>query len=169
MHSRCPGAFRRPDGVVEACDCGCHHSNPIDLVAAAKGRLPVLDPSPEGQPAGGDSRPEKGQKEASKTPSRPGVGRRCECCGAGSRSRFLPGHDAKLKSKLFKQAKTGSDRAALELELRGWLRLVKYEQIPEPTLERALVRAKHVVREGRRIREIRDLTMDRIGAAAISG
>lgn len=45
----------------------------------------------------------------------------CECCGEATRGgRFLPGHDARLKSKLRAAAKTGDVEAATELESRGW-------------------------------------------------
>lgn len=51
---------------------------------------------------------------------RPAVGA-CECCGEATKGgRFLPGHDARLKSKLRKEAKDGSVEARAELERRGW-------------------------------------------------
>lgn len=51
---------------------------------------------------------------------RPTTGQ-CECCGEPTRGgRFLPGHDARLKSRLRKAAKGGDQEAAAELETRGW-------------------------------------------------
>lgn len=51
---------------------------------------------------------------------RPAVGS-CECCGAATRGgRFLPGHDAKMKSRLREAAKKGDVEASAELEQRGW-------------------------------------------------
>ncbi len=48
----------------------------------------------------------------------------CECgCGEntkGQRSRFLPGHDAKLKKVLIKAALDGSKRATTKLDTLGW-------------------------------------------------
>ena len=51
--------------------------------------------------------------------------RPCECgCERMTRrgSRFLPGHDAKLKSALRKAADDGNAGAKKELESRGWAR-----------------------------------------------
>jgi Arc/MetJ-type ribon-helix-helix transcriptional regulator len=47
---------------------------------------------------------------------------RCECgCGGQPRrGRFLPGHDAKLMSKLKTAAAAGDPGAVSELERRGW-------------------------------------------------
>lgn len=45
----------------------------------------------------------------------------CQCgCGAEVKRRFLPGHDAKLKSRLLTEAREGSEAAAAELQRRGW-------------------------------------------------
>ena len=53
--------------------------------------------------------------------SRPTVGS-CLCCGAPTRGgQFLPGHDAKLKSRLRGQMKRGDLDARIQLEQRGWL------------------------------------------------
>jgi hypothetical protein len=46
--------------------------------------------------------------------------RLCECgCGAPVRRRFLPGHDARLKSRLLKDLRAG-ESAARELARLGW-------------------------------------------------
>jgi Protein of unknown function (DUF429) len=47
--------------------------------------------------------------------------RLCECgCGSPVRRRFLPGHDARLRSRLLTEARTG-ETARRELERLGWL------------------------------------------------
>ena len=52
----------------------------------------------------------------------------CECgCGEGARRRFIPGHDAKLRSRLLRAARAG-DAAHAELSRLGWRR-------PIPTQE----------------------------------
>jgi predicted nuclease with RNAse H fold len=46
----------------------------------------------------------------------------CQCgCGAAVRRRFLPGHDAKLKSQLFRAKATGDVSATQRLIDLGWL------------------------------------------------
>lgn len=52
------------------------------------------------------------------------IGQTCECgCGEYTRGgRFLPGHDAKLKSALLARARAGDTEAQAELERRGWAR-----------------------------------------------
>lgn len=51
---------------------------------------------------------------------RPAVGA-CGCCGEPTKGgQFLPGHDAKLKSRLREAAKGGDVGASAELERRGW-------------------------------------------------
>lgn len=46
---------------------------------------------------------------------------RCEHCGAETKSRFAPGHDAKLKSVLLRLGREGDPEAAAELVLRNWI------------------------------------------------
>jgi predicted nuclease with RNAse H fold len=47
--------------------------------------------------------------------------RMCRCgCGASVRRRFLPGHDAKLKSHLLRRAREGDQEATDELLALGW-------------------------------------------------
>ena len=51
--------------------------------------------------------------------------RLCECgCGSPVRRRFLPGHDARLRSRLLAQARAG-DAARAELEQLGWLHFLE--------------------------------------------
>jgi hypothetical protein len=47
----------------------------------------------------------------------------CGCgCGADVRQRYLPGHDAKHKSRLLREARAGSDEAVANLTRLGWIR-----------------------------------------------
>jgi hypothetical protein len=51
--------------------------------------------------------------------------RLCECgCGRAARRRFLPGHDAKLRSRLIRDARAGN-AALVELHRLGWTHLKK--------------------------------------------
>lgn len=60
-----------------------------------------------------------GQNKAA--PRGPITGRKCGCgCGAPVKRKFLPGHDAKLKSRLLKEARDGSGEAKRNLEEWGW-------------------------------------------------
>jgi predicted nuclease with RNAse H fold len=62
--------------------------------------------------------PTKSEERASPSASLAQV---CECgCGATVRRRFLPGHDAKLKSRLRRLQKDGVDAARVQLRLLGW-------------------------------------------------
>jgi predicted nuclease with RNAse H fold len=46
----------------------------------------------------------------------------CECgCGATVRNRFLPGHDAKLKSRLMRDCRAGDEEACERLRQLGWM------------------------------------------------
>lgn len=61
------------------------------------------------------------QRPVRQDPPAPGNGRRCGCgCGKPVKRRFLPGHDAKLKSRLLKEARGGSEAAKRNLEENGW-------------------------------------------------
>lgn len=47
----------------------------------------------------------------------------CECgCGGTTKSRFVPGHDAKMKSRLLNAMRAGDETAMDELINRGWLK-----------------------------------------------
>jgi hypothetical protein len=64
---------------------------------------------------------------AEAVPPRSTAARLCECgCGAMARRRFLPGHDAKLRSRLVRTAREGSD-ARRDLERLGWSRFIREE------------------------------------------
>jgi len=48
----------------------------------------------------------------------------CGCgCGGAARRRYLPGHDAKHKSRLLAEMRAGSGPAADELQRLGWVRI----------------------------------------------
>lgn len=123
IHAGCPGAFRDPQGGLHPCTCECHGAG-VDLEDVGKGRLPVqgVDPGDGAESARQD------RKKAEKRPT--GA---CECCGAPCRGRFLPGHDAKLKSLLTKLAVAGSVEAWAELVVRDWARLVKNPNVSSRT------------------------------------
>ena len=60
---------------------------------------------------------------------------KCECgCEATTKGgRFLPGHDAKLKAALIKEALGGSKRAATKLEKLGWKKFLDAKQTKKPS------------------------------------
>jgi hypothetical protein len=131
-HRRCTGAWPRPDGALVTCPCPRHageyrcricrhdHTNPDeydpwgrqcvdhDACATRISRAQASNPVA------------KELREATAAPRRPG--RDCECaCGGTTRGgRFLPGHDAKLKGRLLRQAADGDQGARDELRRRGW-------------------------------------------------
>ncbi len=52
------------------------------------------------------------------------TGHACNCgCGAPARRRYLPGHDAKHRSRLLAEMRAGSVPAADELQRLGWARI----------------------------------------------
>lgn len=58
-------------------------------------------------------------------PGTPSTGRKCHCgCGSSVKRRFLPGHDAKLKGRLVREARSGSDAAKQQLEEYGWTKFI---------------------------------------------
>lgn len=55
----------------------------------------------------------------------PSTGRLCQCgCGQPVARRFKPGHDARLKSRLVKDARSGSEAARKQLEEFGWEKFI---------------------------------------------
>jgi hypothetical protein len=48
----------------------------------------------------------------------------CGCGGQTGGGHFIPGHDAKLKSRLFSEARNGSTEAVAELHKRNWYYLM---------------------------------------------
>lgn len=80
-------------------------------------------------------RAELDAREAAAGTSRPKVGR-CEWCGEPTRGgRFLPGNDAKLKSRLQKLGESGDVGAIVELMYRGWP--IKLEAFPTSAVTKA--------------------------------
>jgi hypothetical protein len=60
-------------------------------------------------------------KSRGSSPPRPKQGK-CECCGEATRGgRFLPGHDAKLASRLKERVASGDAKAYEEMKGRNWL------------------------------------------------
>jgi hypothetical protein len=114
----------------------------IDLVDAALAALTGLEALDGNYCAVGDPREgvivlparqlPSGRYQAGPNPGVPfsGVGVRdagdqdgsnCECgCGVAVRRRYLPGHDAKHRSRLLRAAKGGDAEAARDLQTRGW-------------------------------------------------
>jgi predicted nuclease with RNAse H fold len=61
------------------------------------------------------------------------TGHPCGCgCGAPARRRYLPGHDAKHKSRLLGEMRAGSTSAADELQRLGWGRISAVADNPFP-------------------------------------
>src|ERR1700674_404355 len=61
------------------------------------------------------------------------TGHTCGCgCGAPARRRYLPGHDAKHKSRLLAEMRAGSTFAADELQRLGWGRISAVADNPFP-------------------------------------
>jgi len=61
---------------------------------------------------------------AAQQPPMDETGNACGCgCGAPARRRYLSGHDAKHRSRLFAEMRAGSALAADELQRLGWLRI----------------------------------------------
>lgn len=108
--------------------------------------IPIQDrlgrtPSPDKVQASKDRAAAKEAKAATKAEPKvktPKVLPLCQC-GCGGRTgggKFLPGHDAKLKSRLFSEAR-GTDEAARDvalvaLEQRGWLHLMGDKKVAKP-------------------------------------
>jgi len=133
LHRRCSCAYLTTDGEQRYCDCDCHRSG---TAKAHAGPLPVLEVPSGAVGRGGALEGEKGPEKASKRPSGAGPVP-CQCgCGTKVPGRFAPGHDAKLKSRLVQEAEGGNASAAAELYQRRWMKLVKADRIPEPTLRR---------------------------------
>lgn len=113
FHDTCPGVCQTDTGTIEWCDCDCHPllrpvKPPIETLPS---RIP---------PAVSVSAPDPVAPDQDRVvPSRAATGR-CEHCGAPTGGRFAPGHDAKLKSQLWKGACGGSWKDWAELRLRGW-------------------------------------------------
>lgn len=139
MHEACAGAYRlAPTMKIYACGCSCHVGTSTKVWdsddPSVTASLPILV-APAAEPP--DPTPE-GRKKPTKRPKadhRGGLPRnKCECgCGGLTGGRFVPGHDAKLKSELIRKARGGDPRAWAEIVLRKWDRLFKSDESrPEP-------------------------------------
>lgn len=135
----CPEVIRQPNGGYIAC---AHESHKVDesgnriLEADRKNRLleqvvPEVERHYQEQQGRVEARqpkpkPKPRAKRAAKTPA----ACICECGGTTKGGRFLPGHDAKLKSRLLSTMRDGeapaSERALAlsRLEELGWGRYV---------------------------------------------
>ena len=143
---RSPGlhAARQPprDGTGHECDCGCgararrrylpghdgkHRSRLLAEMRAGSGaaadelqrlgwgRIPAARDPDEAIARGSGL-------HASRQPPTDESGHACACgCGAPARRRYLPGHDAKHRSRLLAEMRAGSVAAAEELQRLGWV------------------------------------------------
>jgi hypothetical protein len=118
-----------------------------DHRATANEACPACKRVSAGQRPGAGS---KGPKKARKTSKRHLP---CECgCGAHASpgSRFLPGHDAKLKRRLTLGALNGRPDDWVEMVVRGWDRLVPPHKLPpRDVLDRAWTYLDTVLKEPR--------------------
>ncbi len=64
---------------------------------------------------------------------------KCECgCKAGTKGgRFLPGHDAKLKSRLINAVRGGDKASAKRMRDLGWERFVPTAEPTKPRAKRS--------------------------------
>ena len=89
----------------------------------------------------------------------------CECgCGAEVRSRFRPGHDAKLKSALIRSAIQGDDPdAERELERLGWTKFLdkarksRSRQVQPRNTQRQQRQADNQEKAGARLQILNDM------------
>lgn len=133
LHRKCPGAY-----LGGECGCPCHTGgNRPRLSDAEKASLrPGMDTRVFARTASekAEKRADvdsRGYPDLDGPPTRnqylaPTAGGHCECgCGAPVARRFKPGHDAKLKSRLRRELESrdqaARQRAADELDRRGWL------------------------------------------------
>jgi hypothetical protein len=129
VHSKCPGLCVYIDQTVE-CECICHTDQGSKLrkaVAAKRSEAPLPVAMPVSAPEPAPARQDRPR------PSR-AAGGRCECgCGRTTGGRFAPGHDAQLKSKLWKSAMAGGYKDYAEMKLRGWLKGKDLSKLPFET------------------------------------
>lgn len=127
FHALCPGMCIEVPSRVVTCECECHAAghqyDPTEAIA----REVVLPPAVTvlvGEPGGAEKDHREGRVGPRAAPSG-----RCEHCGAPTGGRFAPGHDAKLKSDLWKGAAAGSYKDYAELVLRGWVEKTKSDRL----------------------------------------
>jgi hypothetical protein len=67
----------------------------------------------------------EGQRPVRQNTSHPPTGRKCGCgCGEPVARSFKPGHDARLKGRLVREARNGSEEAKQNLRDWGWERYI---------------------------------------------
>lgn len=111
---RCSGVGKNGDRAeikFFTCPHSCHGETEPErfeeLSERVESRVRVVEES--SSEGGGTSRPKKKAGHC-----------QCGCGGMTKGGRFLPGHDAKLKSALRKRANDGDQDAINELAERGW-------------------------------------------------
>lgn len=132
-HNLCHGYYPRQGGGYYTCPCSRHqgenrcrycrydHGSNVDGYDVASRRC--LDNDACTRRMRPESQAVQEQITAARAATRQSrPGRSCECnCGGTTRGgRFLPGHDAKLKSLLLRAAAGGDTEAGEELRRRGW-------------------------------------------------
>jgi hypothetical protein len=84
------------------------------------GRMPITRYERDHEAAVG----RRSRLRAARRPPVDGTRHACDCgCGAPARRRYLPGHDAKHRSRLLAEVRAGSGPAADELQRLGWVRI----------------------------------------------
>jgi hypothetical protein len=133
-HDRCAGAYAQPSGVIITCPCPrhageqrcrvCRHDHTVaeDFDPAGRQCADHDSCARRISTAHHESPARQAIKEARATITPRKAARDCECaCGGQTRGgRFMPGHDAKLKSILLARARAGDDAARDDLRRRGW-------------------------------------------------
>jgi predicted nuclease with RNAse H fold len=135
-------AARRPlvDETGYACGCGCgaparrrylpghdakHKSRLLaEMRAGSASAADELQRLGWGRISAGADNLRRLGPHAARRPLVDDTGHACGCgCGAAARRRYLPGHDAKHKSRLLAETRAGSVSAADELQRLGWGRI----------------------------------------------
>lgn len=132
LHEKCPGFYRQaPTMVIEHCTCSCHaglppgeHIIPADL--------PIMEAISTEAPEASAQDRKKPRKRSTGT---------CEHCGGPTGGRFMPGHDAKLKSELLGGARR-HERSDdwLELLIRDWARIPDSVKPDRSVIDQAVAR-----------------------------
>jgi predicted nuclease with RNAse H fold len=85
------------------------------------GRMPIAPYTRDHEAAIG----RRSDLDAARPPRMDETRHACDCgCGSPARRRYLPGHDAKHRSRLLAEMRAGSGPAADELQRLGWLRIL---------------------------------------------
>ena len=127
FHEECPGACIS-DSKTVPCECDCHGEVTVEQA--------IEKASERGVPLPGSvavSAPVAAPADKDRPARRTAPTGRCEHCGAPTGGRFAPGHDAKLKSQLWREAKNGNYKSYAELHLRRWTTAPQDKHIPFET------------------------------------